>query len=323
MKEFLKKNGARALILIIISCAFLWYGRCKAGFFIDEIYTYGLSNSHFAPYLLDNTDGPMEDEILSREELISYVTVDEGEELDFASVYSNQEADVHPPLYYFFFNAFSSLFGRSFSKWTGLCLNWIFLLGSLLLLSRLCRELELGNLQEYAVLLMYGLSSAGISCAVLIRMYMLLSLETLLLSLFALRLIRSGEMKNALLSGLAILSGMLTQYYFVFYAFFLSLLVCILLLKEKKLKLCSVFAASALGGVLLAVIAFPASLKHIFVGNGQVVSAGNALENLSDFLSSASDTKSQQREIESITVLGASTMTKAVNLTRVFQIGNL
>ena len=48
MKNWLKKYAALLLALIVISGVCFLFSSRKEGMFIDEIYTYGLSNSYYA-----------------------------------------------------------------------------------------------------------------------------------------------------------------------------------------------------------------------------------------------------------------------------------
>lgn len=281
-KDCFRKYHIGFFLTVIITAVFLYFGQAKAGFFIDEIYTYGLSNSHFAPYLSDVAGGDLNNQIISNGDLVSYVTVDKGEEFDFASVYYNQERDVHPPLYYWLFNIASSLTPGLFSKWTGLALNYAVLLGTLLMLMMICNELFGKGKAKYWAIALYGLSYAGISTAVYIRMYELMTLFTLLLVYFLIKLIREKSIKYCIASGIAIFLGMMTQYYFVVYAFFSCLGVFIYLFVKKEYKILAVFSLCAFLGVVLMILVFPASIKHIFVGNGQVVSGGVAVSNILD-----------------------------------------
>ena len=283
MKSFLKKNVILLVVLLLVTVAFLHFGRAKAGFFIDEIHTYGLSNSHYAPYISDAVGGSLRDVIITRQQLLDYATVDSGQVFDFASVYSNQVNDVHPPLFYFLFNMVSSLVGQHFSKWTGLCLNYVVFMASLIILYKLSLELYEGNRgASVCAVALYGLSTIGISTLVYIRMYMLLSFFTILLAYYAIKLMREEKRKYCYLYGLTVFLGMFTQYYFVFYAFFLSAALCIHFIRCRNKDILWRLALSAFAGVILLVVAFPASLSHIFVGNGKVVggtSVGEAITN--------------------------------------------
>ena len=61
MKEAARKYAALVLALIAVLGVCLLFSVRKSGMFIDEIYTYGLSNSHFAPFLADTKDGDLVD----------------------------------------------------------------------------------------------------------------------------------------------------------------------------------------------------------------------------------------------------------------------
>ncbi len=53
MKDFLMIyfELALALVMIVGVCALFSYR--KSGFFVDEVYTYGLSNSYYKPFVID------------------------------------------------------------------------------------------------------------------------------------------------------------------------------------------------------------------------------------------------------------------------------
>ena len=62
MRNVLRRYGALALVMAVILGVCLLFSHRKAGMFIDEIYTYGLSNSHYAPYLTDAAGGSLKDQ---------------------------------------------------------------------------------------------------------------------------------------------------------------------------------------------------------------------------------------------------------------------
>ena len=277
----MKKYGHLIAIFLIITIACLFFASEKDGLHIDEIYSFGLSNSYYAPYLTDIKGGNLVDEVITRQELLDYLTVGSDDAFAFGSVYYNQTRDVHPPLYYWLLNSVSSLFRNlGFSKWPALGLNLLLYLTTLFVLYRLAQELFESTAGSAAVILLYGLSSIGISCFILIRMYSLLSLLSVLLALLVLRLEKSKKKRYYPFICLAVFLGMMTQYYFVFYAFFLCLSYDIYLLIKKDCRHLLRFSVSALLGIGLMVLAFPACIKHIFVGNGQVVSGENTVDNI-------------------------------------------
>ena len=271
-----------AALLIVLSVCLLFSTR-KSGMFIDEIYTYGLSNSHYMPFLGNGEHDKGElpaDQIFTQSELFDYVAVTDGDRFDFASVYYNQERDVHPPLHYWIINFASSLAPHTFSKWIGLIPDLIIYLAVLVVLYLLCMELFDNRWVAVAAVLLYGLSYSGLSTMLMIRMYVLVTFFSVLLALLVAKLIHEEKRRWYPLILLTILFGMLTQYYFVFYAFFLCGFYVIYALTHRRFKSAGVFALFAFAGVGLSVLAFPAMLSHLTADN--IVSGGNALDNLSN-----------------------------------------
>ena len=275
-----KKILVLFLSLVIVSSVFFLFAGRKEGFFIDEIYTYGLSNSFYAPFVTDLKGGDMIDKVFTREELTEYLTVGANDAFRYDSVFYNQGRDVHPPLYYCFFHLVSSLVPNTFSARTGLLLNYVFLLLSLLTLWKLSDLLFDSVSVSACAVLLYGLSVIALSTALLIRMYMLLTLETLLLALLVTRLIKKKAWWQYPAVALTILAGMLTQYYFVFFAFFLCLSYVIYAIIHKEYKSMLLFSVCALAGVAGLLYVFPAFLTQ--VSADVLVSGGSAADNLRD-----------------------------------------
>ncbi len=281
MKKAVERYGALLLVLILVSGVCLLFSLRKTGMFIDEIYTYGLSNSHYAPYVSNIGGGDsFVDTVLTRQDLLDYLTVNDGELFDFGSVVYNQAADVHPPLYYWLFNIASSLTPGLFSKWTGLVLDYGIYLACLLLLYRLTRTLGGSRLNAAAVTGLYGLSVMGLSTMLMIRMYVLMTALSLLLALLTAKLLQARRFLYYPLVALCIFLGLMTQYYFVFYAFFLCAAYVFWALLRREYKSLVLFSLFAFLGVGCLLLAFPACLDQLFAD--KLVSGGNALDNLRD-----------------------------------------
>lgn len=277
MKKFLEKYAALFLALLLISAVcFLFAGR-KEGMFIDEIYTYGLANGYYTPFVTDIKGGDVIDQVISRQELFDYMTVGEDDGFAFASVYYNQTQDVHPPLYYWLLNMASSLTPGVFSKWTGIVLDYIIYMLTLVVLFALTKELTASRTAGVVTVLLYGLSTVGLSTMLMIRMYVLLTLLTVFLAYCVAKLLHGGAWIWRILAGLSIFAGLLTQYYFVFYAFFLCAFYVFYLLFKKDFKGILYFALCAFAGVAAFILAFPACFDQLFAD--ALVSGGNALEN--------------------------------------------
>ena len=280
MREFLKKYSAPALMFLIVAAVCLMFSCRKSGMFIDEIYTYGLSNSSYAAYITDVKGGSALGQIITREELFDYVAVTDGEGFDFGSVYYNQTQDVHPPLYYWLFNMVSSLFPNTFSKWTGLGLDFVIYMLTLLCLYKLLMRLFSSRDIASAGVILYWLCLLGMSTMLMIRMYVLLTLLSVLLAYLVVRLMERFNPRLCPLIALCILAGLMTQYYFVFYAFFLCAAYVLYALIKKQYKALLWFIPWALAGALCLLLVFPQCIDQLFAD--KLVSGGNAMENLGD-----------------------------------------
>ena len=114
LRSVLPLLAVLALVLAVCLHFCLW----KSGMFIDEIYTYGLANSHFMPFIGHGEHDRIPEQIITREEFFDYLAVTDSEPgFDAVSVYYNQVQDVHPPLYYWILNFCSTLARGQFSKW--------------------------------------------------------------------------------------------------------------------------------------------------------------------------------------------------------------
>lgn len=281
MKTALRKHFAFFLALILIGAVCFFFAQRKEGLFIDEVYTYGLSNSYYAPFVGDLKDGDMIDKVITREELFDYLTVNDTDKFSAGSVYYNQSRDVHPPLYYWLFNFASSLNSGSFSLWTGLVLDFIIYLLTLIVLYMLAVKLFGSTDNAAASVLLYGLSSIGLSTMIMIRMYVLLTFESVLLAYLIVCVMRNKKTWHYPAIAVTVFAGMMTQYYYVFYAFFLCLAFDIYLLAKKRYRELVMFSLSAVCGVLCLLPAFPAFIRQLTAD--ALVSGGGAVDNLTSF----------------------------------------
>lgn len=275
MSDRQKKTAALAVVFGLILGLSVFYCAQKSGMFLDEVYSYGLSNSEYAPFVSGVKGGDLANKLFTHEEILAYLTAGPEDAFDYGSVYYNQTQDVHPPLYYWLVHTVCSLWPSVFSKWQGLALNLLLWLGTLVLLFFTAKRLTDFRAALLAVLL-YGVSTVGLSTVVYIRMYMLLALFTVLLTYCVIRLMQGGRRYWSALAGLTVFAGLMTQYYFVFYAFFVCALLDAWLLAQKRWRTAAGFSAWALAGAAAMVLAFPACLTHLQVhglGEGKVGAA--------------------------------------------------
>lgn len=92
MKQTEQRMKTRWILafLAMLVCFCGWWAVRKEGFFADELYSYGLSNSNYAPFLSwyyngeRAYSGTSAEHIYSREDFMSYVAVQEGQRFDYA-----------------------------------------------------------------------------------------------------------------------------------------------------------------------------------------------------------------------------------------------
>ncbi len=268
-----------AVVLLLTLGISLHFCLWKSGMFIDEIYSFGLSNSHYMPFIGNGEHDRIEEQLITREDFRDYLTVtDSDTPFDAASVYYNQVRDVHPPLYYWILNFCSSLARGTFSKWIGLIPGLLLFLGTVTLLYLLAMELWDDRGIAACVSALYGLSHCGLSTMLLIRMYGLMCLLTVLLALLCTRELRRPSLKYETAVGLSVFLGLMTQLYFVFYAFFLCAAVGIVLLYRRAWKPALRFALCAFAGVAAMLLSFPAVFDQI--GGQRLGPQSDALGNL-------------------------------------------
>lgn len=265
-----KASGRLKGLLIILGMLAItlaiYFSSQKQGYYIDEYYTYTLSNGSQLGIAIEN--GKWNDTAPFMSQLIS----EPSENFRFAQCYENNQNDVHPPLYYFLIHIVSSIFSGQFSKWIGISVNLILWIPCMLLAGLLAYELAAGN--KPAVILAfvcYAFSPAVLSGIMLIRMYVMLQLFVMLSAYLLTIDLKRRELsitKHLLPVFVTIFAGFLTQYYYVIACFFLSLFYCIalLLISLKNIKRVIAYGITAFTALCSTYVVWPTSVFHIFKG---------------------------------------------------------
>lgn len=266
-----------ALILtvcILLQLVNLIYWGCqKGGYYGDELYSYGFVSSVDYPSI--NEDRPGEKYLDNWHDsgyFRDYLTVSDEEAFDLKGVCSSIQQDVHPPLFYLFLHIFCSIFRNRFTKWAGLSLNLIFFVLSMLVLYQIGCEL-FHSCVRFFPLILYGFSAGATGTVMLIRMYMMLTFFILLFCYFHIRLWkhlkdggRAERGKDYAGIFLAVVAGVLTQYYFVIFAFFLCIVIWIYQIRQKKYQIAAAYALVMGSGLTVSFLLWPAMYQQIFVG---------------------------------------------------------
>ena len=236
---------------------------------IKNVKYYYIDNTEEKERLIREKADEQENTWRTREEAIDYMQVTgNGDAFNFSSVYWNQISDVHPPLFYTLVNAVSSVIQNNSTKYIIFGINVVFFVLTAYFMRKILIEIKKKELAVLAVLL-YGLSMAGISTVIFLRMYMILTFFTVVFLYLNIRIINNDyhiDKRKVVELILTTVGGFLTQYFFCFYALLVVIIMSIIFLMKKKykelLKYIVIFVVSAIIGILI----FPMSLYHMFFG---------------------------------------------------------
>ncbi len=260
----LKKQRLLLLLLCVLQVLLAWsYGVKKEGYFIDEIWSYGLANSTRCPqvYSIPGWD----EDWLPKDYLKDYIEVAPGEGFHYGSVVYNQTKDNHPPLFYLVLHTVCSFFPGSFSKWYGIVPNLLYFIVVDLLLYVLAEKLFGDWRFSLLVMSAWGFSVGAVSCAIYIRMYMLMALWLMALLCLYERILEGNPAPRHVYAavGLVTFLGYMTHYYFYLAVFFAGGAVGLLLAFQKRWKDYQGFWAANLGALAGVLLCFPASFLKI------------------------------------------------------------
>ncbi len=236
---------------------------------IGNVKYYYIDNTEERDRLIKEKEDEQTEKWRTREEAIDYMQVTgNGDAFNFSSVYWNQISDVHPPLFYTLVNAVSSVIQNNSTKYIIFGINVVFFVLTAYFMRKILIEIKKKELAVLTVLL-YGLSIAGISTVIFLRMYMMLTFFTVLFLYLNIKIINNDfhvDKRKIIELILTTVGGFLTQYFFCFYALLVVIIMSIIFLIKKKykelLKYISIFVISAIIGILI----FPMSLYHMFFG---------------------------------------------------------
>ena len=282
-----KLKGRQAFVIICVVFMALQYVLCihygmkREYLFCDEVYSYGLANSNDHTFLHPGENDEPLDNWVSGSYFSDYMDYND-ESFNYSAAYVNQERDVHPPLYYMLLHTVSRFFKNSgYSAVPGLILNLIILAFADIVLLYVAVNLLGNRWRGLAAAVLWGLSAVGISNCMLIRMYLLQTLEVLLFAaahIFILKHKRNMTVPYFIMLAFTVFLGGLTHYYFYFFVAGLGLCVCIYLLFVKRIKEMFAYGFSLVTGLAAAIAVFPATLDHIFGYRGSY-----ATKNLAGF----------------------------------------
>ena len=259
-----KKHTISILILLCALCilAVLVMSR-KKGFYIDEYYTYTLSNgTHLGIAIEDgawNDTRPFEEELITTKE----------ENFRFRQTCKNTADDVHPPVYYILLHALCSFFPGIFSKWFALSINLVCFLCCLFLLYKISMLLSGNHTFSLLFLIVYAINPSTLSGLVYLRMYFLLSAFACAYVCLHLKMLKEDRIAPIYFLVLPVIGflGFLTHYYMLFVMFSFSLFYALFLFfYRKKYLLTILYGCDIVASLVLSYFVWPVSIFHMFKG---------------------------------------------------------
>ncbi len=276
------EKRSRIVLAIIITLQLIFiifnFTVVKQGLHSDEIWSYGLANSYYEPYIFQTADenyythyGIWE----SGEVYKDYLTVNEENRFSYDSVWYNQSADLHPPLYYAVLHTICSLFLGQFSLWFGFSINLISFIIAQIFLYKTGKEIFKSRYISLLTCLFWGFCIGALDNFIFIRMYAMETAEAIILLYLHCKLYSKKDnptyLKNMLPIVILTIMGSLTHHYFMAYAGLLSAMFCFYYLFKKQIVNMFVYAFSMISSILATYWIFPATLYHIIGRRGFVL----------------------------------------------------
>lgn len=234
----------------------------KEGLHSDEIWSYGLANSYYKPFIYGPEMNKFDiDRVYTGDEFFNYITVQDDERFSYDSVFYNQSLDVHPPLYYCIINTISSFFPNTYSRWYSFSINIAAFVASGIVLFLLAKRLFKSNLAALSVCFLWCFCTGTVECFIYLRMYALETTLILLTLLLHTAMFQEDNFKKYLpFIFLTTAIGGLNNFTFLVFAGALSGCFCFYYLFSKKIKKLFIYAFTMLGSVGAVIAAFPATL---------------------------------------------------------------
>lgn len=261
-----------ALIIVAGLCRFSYgFFVQKQSFHADEAWSYGLANSYYKPFIQYNdsvTDFTNENEWINGDVFNDYLTVQEGEQFSFDSVYYNMSHDTHPPIYFFVLHFLSSFFPNQYIFSLGFFINMLTFIFMSIYFYKLLYLITKSKVAGVIGTAFVSFSLAMLCMTMYVRMYMLSATLALIFTYVNAKLFSAAENEKKKSSYITLLFisiiGILTDNFFLPYAFSISLIMCIFAATKKKWRTLITYSATMLLSVCVSTLIFPYTLARMF-----------------------------------------------------------
>ena len=278
MKKILRNNRIFGVVIAVIIMFIIMFCSYKKEYlYQDEVLSYTLANDADGGRI-DTTSGRW----TSSDELIQYITVSSDERFDYKTTIINQTKDSHPPIYALILKTICSFFPGKFSKWYGLSINIVSIVIVLWIYYKLLNNMVDKELSMYITAL-YGLSIAVINQVTFIRMYVVVQIFTTLCAYIHIKMIQDSDSRDANIKlyisiFFVTVLGVLTHYYYLIFAFFISFFTCLYLLFKKKIKKIVIYIVSMVISIFFVLILYKPIILSIFTDEESIFSETSGYE---------------------------------------------
>ena len=258
----LKKVISKVWLYILLLIVMVSVVAMKKDYHMDEIFSYGLANNvgqtsihpQYAPYTYETP----------AQAYLEYMVVEEGEPFSIANCWYNQERESSPPLYYFAVYLVSFFVKERFSRWTAASINLLFMLLTFHVFRKLLKIFGVKDKELTLYSLFFIFCPAILNIVSFFRMYTMAIFAATLLTYLIIKYRGHENIKFYISMVPASILAVLTQYYLIFYLFFISLIYGIFLLCNREwMKAVKYVLTMGIAGVLTYVI-FPAIVDQLF-----------------------------------------------------------
>lgn len=275
------------LLLVFMALQIVWVilaGMEKAGYFVDELWGCGLANGFYHPHIYSD-DIFLSNQYVGPEFFRDYLEVT-TDAFRYDSVFYNLSQDSHPPLYFCILHTVFSFFPYQFSKWYGIVPNLAFFLTASVFLYLIGCRLFRDRFLSMIPVILWGFSTQTVSYVLMIRMYMMLTMWTLMDAWIHGKYLETGRFegrKQILLLMIVNICGCLTHYYYYVFAFFLSGFTVLFHFRRKETRQAVTYAKVMFGAVGLALLLFPGIIVTFFTRGARGRGAVGAVLRFWDF----------------------------------------
>jgi len=267
------------VMILVLSFYMIYWGTQKGGFHVDEMYTFmqikGDGQTRiFRQHTFYNVWHDAAD-------MEAFITIAPEDAFSFARVTRNGS---HPPLYFYLLHIVYSFFPGVFTIWPHIFFNLAFYIGTIIALYCLSKLLISDKYLALLPPLLWGISSAAIEFLVFMRMYMMMTFACVLFMYFAYAAITKEERSWKLLIAVTLSAyfGMMTQYYFLIIAFFISAFACLYMLLRKDIRRLFEYVAAMGVSLLLFELIGPRTFMFVLrTGRGREARANLLNDNIS------------------------------------------